>query len=367
MVRLKETLEKEILGFEDLVYLLGLQEREDLEALYRRAYDVKSTHVGRKVFYRGLIEFSNICRKDCHYCGIRAGNRNAHRFEMSFDEAVAAAKWCYEANYGSVVIQAGERSDEAFLSTIEKIIREIKEMTKGELGITLSLGEQSEDTYRRWFEAGAHRYLLRIETSSRKLYEQIHPANAAHSFDERVECLNRLRRVGYQVGTGVMIGFPGQTVEDLANDILFFRDHDIDMIGMGPYVVHSDTPMGVVAEDSEAVQRWRFELGLKAIAVTRILLKDVNIAAATALQALNPLGRELALKAGANIIMPNITDTKYRKEYLLYNGKPCVDDSPDHCRNCLRMRIESVGDVVAEGEWGDSPHFRRRRKAAEPG
>jgi biotin synthase len=214
--------------------------------------------------------------------------------------------------------------------------------TGGELGITLSLGEQTEDVYRAWFDAGAHRYLLRVETTNRELYRALHPVT--HDFDARIECLQRLRRVGYQVGTGVMIGLPGQTTEDLANDIAFFRDHDIDMIGMGPYVLHSDTPLADVLDSIDP--ETQLELGLKMIAVTRLVLRDVNIAATTALQALNPVGREMGLQAGANIIMPNLTDTQYRESYQLYEGKPCMDEDSSMCRGCLQRRVAGIGETI---------------------
>lgn len=345
---------------EDWRVLLDVNEMEDLQAILAAAYDVKLKTVGPKVYFRGIVEFSNICSKDCYYCGIRAGNSAVERYDMSDDEIVRGAVWAHEANYGSIVLQSGERQSDAFAVRVEKLLTRIQAETGGGLGITLSLGEQTEDVYRAWFQAGAHRYLLRIETTNRGLYERLHPSD--HDFDTRVDCLARLRRAGYQVGTGVMCGLPGQTTRDLANDILFFKNRDIDMIGMGPYLAHSQTPLaGEVAEQDPARQ---LALGIKMIAVTRLVLRDVNIAATTALQALHSQGREIGLRAGANIIMPNITDTQYRSAYQLYEGKPCLDENSGMCRECLGHRIEGIGEAIGYGQWGDSPHFLKRVKIA---
>lgn len=340
----------------DLETLLSVSDANDLKRLYSKAYEIKVANIGKKVFFRGLIEFSNICEKDCYYCGIRRSNQNIERFFMSEDEIVAEAQFAFDNKYGSIVLQSGERSDLFFRDMIEKIVRKIKQMTGGGLGITLCLGEQDEETYRRWFAAGAHRYLLRIETSNLELYRKLHPQS--HDFDTRLNCLGLLKKIGYQIGTGVMIGLPGQTISDLANDIMFFRDMDVDMIGMGPFIPHKDTPLGKEMKINENEQ---LELGLKMIAATRIFLKDVNIASTTALQALSPTGRELGLLAGANVIMPNLTETKYRPSYKLYDGKPCLDENSTMCKACLQKRIEGIGETIGFGEWGDSPHFKNKK------
>ncbi len=342
------------LNRDNLVELLTTEDEKLLEQMFQEAYRVKLENVGNVVYFRGIIEFSNICTKDCFYCGIRKSNGKVERYMMGEDEILEMAKWTYEANYGSLVLQSGERSDEQFVTFIERILKKVKQ--NWNLGITLSLGEQTEETFQRWFDAGAHRYLLRIETSNPELYKTLHPAD--HMHDMRLESLASLRRIGYQVGTGVMIGLPGQTAEDLANDILFFKEKDIDMIGMGPYVVHHDTPLAEKMPDFNKERQ--LDLALRMIALTRIHLKDVNIASTTALQALDAKGREYGLRAGANIIMPVITDTKYRKQYLLYEDKPCVDENASMCRSCLEGRIQSVGESISYGEWGDSPHFKRR-------
>ncbi|MGL4383158.1 MAG: radical SAM protein, partial [Bacilli bacterium] len=231
-------------------------------------------------------------------------------------------------------------------------------------GITLCLGEQTKETYQAFKDAGANRYLLRMETTNESLYQQLHPNDEIHSYQKRLNCLNLLKEVGFQVGSGVMIGLPHQSHEDLVNDIIFFKKQDIDMIGMGPYVVSKETPLGqeVIKEGlntQEAIKE-RFNLGLKMIAITRIYLKDVNIAATTALQALDPLGREKGLQAGANILMPIITEDQHRAKYQLYDDKPCIDDSADHCKVCLSGRVASIGDEIGFNEQGNSPHFYKR-------
>lgn len=350
-----ETLDRETLAF-----LLRLEGQAELEALYRAAYEVKLRHVGNKVNLRGLVEVSNICRKDCFYCGIRRGNPKVRRFAMCREEILEGARLAAEFRYGSVVLQAGERSDPEWIDFIEEAVREIKAIDGGSLGITLSLGEQSRETYRRWFEAGAHRYLLRIESSDPELYAKLHPAD--HSYEERVAALGLLRETGYQVGTGVMVGLPGQTVENLVHDIEFFKRLDVDMIGMGPYIVHHDTPLGQRFPEAGSDAKRQLEAGLKMIAVTRLHLRSVNIASTTALQALAPDGRELGLLAGANVIMPNVGDLAYRKGYLLYENKPGTDENADSARVRLERAVAAIGESIAYGEWGDSPHFAARRK-----
>lgn len=354
-------LQKETLTHSDLVTLLGTTDAGQRKKLYDAAYAVKLKYIGNVDHYRGLLEFSNRCIKNCKYCGIRRDNEEVERFDTPYEDLLAMAKWAYDERYGSLTLQSGERQDEEFIAYVERLILDIKIIGGGALGLTLCVGEQTEETYRRWFEAGAHRYLLRIETSNPALYRTLHPQDGHHKWEVRRDCLKTLKKIGYQVGTGDMMGLPGQTLDDLACDIEFFRHMDIDMIGMGPYVVHHNTPIGkhvlAAGGDSKEAQNQRFILGLNMIAVTRLYLKNVNIAATTALQALNPLGRELGLLAGANILMPLVTLPKFRPQYLLYDNKPCVEDSPDQCKHCLAGRVASIGDKVGFGEWGDSPHY----------
>lgn len=348
---------------EDIIRLLSLEGKEDLEQLRAAAYSRMKESIGEEVYLRGLIEFSNYCVNDCYYCGIRKSNHNIKRYILEKDEIISTALWCAEKGYGSLVLQSGERSDEVFIDFIEDIVIKIKNKTKSDsmpdgLGITLCVGEQSEATYRRFFDAGAHRYLLRIETSSPRLYKELHPES--QSLERRKECLRSLKKIGFQVGTGVMIGFPGQTIGDLADDILFFREMDIDMIGMGPYIVHNQTPMNYLEGLYKDKKREIYTLALKMIAVTRLALRDVNIASTTALQAMYAMGREAGLMHGANVIMPLLTPTEVRQEYQLYDGKPCMDEFSSDCFECIQQRIESTGRSVALNIWGDSKHFSKK-------
>ena len=353
-----DILEQDKFSKQDIVQLLDA-DAEDTKALFRKAKEIKQKHIGNKVYFRGLIEFSNVCEKDCFYCGIRKSNTNIKRYNLNDTEILDAAKFAYDNEYGSIVLQGGELRNKTFINRIDNLLKEIKRITNNKIGITLSLGEQSEETYKRWFESGAHRYLLRIEASNKDLYYKIHPNTALHDFDERLESLDRLKRIGYQTGTGVMIGLPFQTTENLANDLLFFKSMDMDMIGMGPYIEHKETPL-YAYKDHLMPLNDRFTLALKMIAILRIMQKDINIAAATALQAIDPIGREKAIEIGANIIMPNITPASFRSNYRLYENKPCVDENEDDCVNCIEFRIKLIKGEIGYGKWGDSKHFFKR-------
>jgi biotin synthase len=343
----------------ELAFLLSLK-GEDRNTFLKKSAEVKNEVVGPKVYFRGLVEFSNICSKNCLYCGIRKSNGKVVRYNATDDEIMEACRFAWENRFGSVVLQSGELSSPAFVKRVDNLLKKIKQLSKNELGITLSCGEQSRETYRRWFESGAHRYLLRIEASNRELYYKIHPDTSEHSYEKRVEALGFLKETGYQVGTGVMIGLPFQKLSDLADDLLFFKKTDIDMCGMGPYIEHEHTPLYEHRHLLKSKQE-RFELALNMIAALRLLMPDINIAAATALQAIDPAGREKALTVGANVIMPNLTPCEYRKDYLLYEDKPCLDEDAELCRNCLEARIELCGSEIGYGEWGDSKHFFKRR------
>ncbi len=361
MAGIDKLLEKDNFSLQELTALLRT-EGEERRLLYKKAAGIKAQYVGRKVYYRGLVEFSNICGKNCHYCGIRRDNKNLTRYNLGDKDILDAVRFAYENKYASVVLQSGELESPGFTDRIEKLLREIKRISNNELGITISLGEQTKDVYQRWFDAGAHRYLLRIESSNPELYKKIHPDDNKHNFERRFQCLRSLKDIGYQTGTGIMVGLPFQTMDDLAADILFMRDFDIDMVGLGPYIEHKDTPMfqyrNVLMPPTE-----RFHLALRVIALLRIIMKDINIAAATAMQAIDPMGREKALMVGANVIMPNITPGKYRDSYKLYENKPCTDEEAEDCTNCLEARIHMAGDEIGYGEWGDSKHYARRRGA----
>ncbi|ADK82070.1 [FeFe] hydrogenase H-cluster radical SAM maturase HydE [Sediminispirochaeta smaragdinae] len=338
------------------------REKALVDQVRYRAMEVMEREVGNLVYYRGIVEFSNICTQNCRYCGIRRSNTHvSSRYLLDEEEIVESALWCAERGYGSVVLQSGERRDEAFIELVERIVKTIKERSRSTelpdgVGITLSVGEQTLETYRRFYNAGAHRYLLRIETSNPELFSAIHPPE--QRFETRLQALHDLRKAGFQVGTGVMIGIPGQSIDMLARDILFFREIDVDMIGMGPYITHPDTPMAVQGMmEKEAL----LHLSLLMIAATRLALPDANIAATTALQALVPDGRERGLRFGANVTMPNITPLRVREAYRLYENKPCMNERKEACEACLAGRIASTGRSVGLNAWGDSPRFFKRK------
>lgn len=357
---IKDILNKDNLDRNNLIKLMKIDNDKDLQLLFNKAYEVKLKYIGKRVYYRGLVEFSNICIKNCKYCGIRRENDKVERFAMSKDDILESAKWVYENGYASMALQSGERCDKEFIDFVEEILLDIKKMTNDGLGITLSVGEQNIETYEKWRRAGATRFLLRIESTNRELFEKIHPVDALHSFEKRLKALKDLRKAGYQVGTGVMIGLPGQTEEDLVDDIIFFKENDIDMIGMGPYILHNETPMGKEFKDTVISEKKRVELGLKMIAICRLYLKDINIAATTALQGLDPLGREKGVLAGANIIMPSATKTSERGKYQLYNGKPGINDDATVSKDTLEKNLKEIGESVIYGERGDSPHYFSR-------
>ena len=349
---------------EELAAMLALRDPAGREELRRRAESVLLEECGPRVAFRGLVEFSNICRCNCRYCGIRHGNRAVRRFRLDPGEILECARFCAEAGYGSIVLQSGERNDAEFIGFVERAVRAIKRETVSSalpsgLGVTLCVGEQAPDAYRRLFDAGAHRYLLRIETTAPALFARLHPKG--QTLASRMKCLESLKAIGFQTGTGVMIGLPGQTHGQLADDLLFFRDMDVDMLGMGPYIANEQTPMRRHAAATRARHAEILELSLNMIAAARLLLRDVNIASTTALQAMDPVGRELGLQFGANVIMPQVTPVRVRREYQLYEGKPCMDENPRRCMECLRRRINAIGREVCPDDWGDSPHARRRR------
>jgi biotin synthase len=359
MQNINDILQKDDFTKEEIVALLG-SSGDDRALLFKKSAGIKEKFIGKKVWFRGLIEFSNVCGKDCLYCGIRKGNTNVGRYNLSDEEIIEAARFAWTNRYGSIALQSGELEGEFFRNRIENLVNRIKEMSGGELGITLSVGEQDYEVYKKWFDAGAHRYLLRIEATNEDLYHKIHPNNSKHDFNRRLNCLKALQDIGYQTGTGVMIGLPFQTPEDLAGDLLFMKEFNIDMCGMGPYIEHADTPLIKYSGELMPLSE-RFDLTLKMIAILRIMMKDINIVAATALQAIDPIGREKAVMIGANIIMPNITPGKYRDSYKLYENKPCTDDSAEDCQSCLEARISLADSEIVYGEWGDSQHYDKRR------
>ncbi len=322
-----------------------------LESLFSNALRLKREYRGDKVYFRGLIELSNICKKNCLYCGIRCDNKLVDRYQLEDDIVLKEAKFAYDAAYGSIVLQAGERSDSAFIEKVTRLVTQIKAMG---LGITLSLGEQDREVYKEWFNAGAHRYLLRIESSDRELYEKIHPNDGLHSYSKRITALENLKQLGYFAGSGIMIGLPGQTVENLANDLLFLKKMEVSMVGMGPYIKHPSTPLAaIVDEQNDIDDKSKLLLSLKMVALLRHLLPHINIASTTALQVLDPLGREMGLLSGGNVIMPNLTESSVREKYQLYSGKPGLADDASSTKDVLLANLARFNIRVGWRELGD--------------
>jgi biotin synthase len=316
----------------EIVALLNDTQQE--EEFFAAADRVRQAYVGDEVHLRGLIEFSNICKQNCLYCGLRRDNKKVKRYRLEPDVIIDFATKARSYGYRTVVLQSGE--DECFdVETMTYIIKKIKEL---DLAITLSVGEKPREVYQKYREAGADRYLLRIETTDKELYAKLDPGM---SWDNRVRCLKDLKELGFELGTGTMVGLPGQTVESLADDILFFKEMDADMIGIGPFIPNPDTPL---AHDNGGT----FAMSTKVMAMTRLLLPDINIPATTAMESLHPQGRVVALQRGANVAMPNVTEGEYRQLYLLYPGKICINDTPAHCRSCITGKIRGIGRKVSE-------------------
>ena len=305
------------------------------DELYRRADDVRREAVGDAVHLRGLIEFSNICRNDCLYCGIRRGNRQVQRYRMTDEELVETAKRATALGFQTIVLQSGEdmHFDQARMC---HIIEQIKRL---DVALTLSVGERDYEDYKAFRDAGADRYLMRIETTDRDLYNRLNPGM---SWERRHECLLMIRDLGYELGSGIMVGLPGQTVESIADDLLYLKDIGIDMAGIGPFIPHPETPLAGEAGGT-------LEQALRTMAIMRILMPDINIPATTAMESLHPQGRIMALQAGANVVMPNVTEGEYRRLYELYPGKICVNDTPAHCRSCIGLKIRSIGRTIGQG------------------
>lgn len=315
---------------EELVELL----KSDGKDLFATADKVREYYVGNDVHLRGLIEFSNICKCSCAYCGLQSTNKNVDRYRLSEEEIIAFANHGVELGYKTVVLQSGE--DEYF--TKDRVCKIVEEIKKSDVAVTLSIGERTYDEYKAFKESGADRYLLRIETTDEDLYKKLHPHM---SFENRVECLYNLRELGYEVGTGCLVGLPEQTVESLADDILFFKELNADMVGIGPFIPHQDTPL------RGELKPHNFDMALKVMALTRLMLKDINIPATTAMETINPNGRIIALSSGANVVMPNITQGKYRAKYEIYPNKICINDEPSKCRGCISGKIASIGRTIA--------------------
>lgn len=302
------------------------------EWLLSLANRIRRENVGDEVHLRGLIEFSNICKSTCKYCGLRCENKNIERYRIQPEDIIFYAQKAVDMGYKTIVLQSGE--DKFFSKDVMcEIIKEIKKL---DVALTLSIGERSFEEYKAFRDSGADRYLIRIETTDRNLYSQMHPNM---DFDNRVRCLKDLKSLGFETGTGCLVGLPGQTVESLADDILFFKEIGADMVGIGPFIAHPDTPLKDCSNGD-------FMIALKVMALTRILLPDINIPATTAMETLNPNGRIIALQSGANVVMPNVTVTEFREKYEIYPGKVEISDCS---REIIEEKINSIDRVIASG------------------
>ncbi len=367
----------------EILHWLREENEDPLTRLWKRADDCRCAHVGDEVHLRGLIEISNHCVRTCQYCGINRTHAALQRYRMTADEILSCAHQAVKFGYGTVVMQAGEDPgiDADWLADV---IRRIKAGTS--LAVTLSLGERDDEELALWRAAGADRYLLRFETSNLSLYNRIHPplsgktcgtaapgcANAEHP---RFAILRRLRKLGYEIGSGVMIGIPGQTYEDLASDIEAFASLDLEMIGVGPYLPHPQTPLGKASSETIPPQSAiagrqcpNTELmTYKVIALARLTCPDANIPSTTALATINKAtGRELGLMRGANVVMPNLTPVQYRAMYEIYPAKACIQESAADCHGCLKGRIAGIGRSIGIGR-GDSPARKRHATPASRG
>ena len=312
-----------------------LKDNSQNDWLFSLADKIRKENVGDEVHLRGFIEFSNICKRACKYCGLRCENKDIDRYRIEPDDIIFYAQKAVDMGYKTIVLQSGE--DEYYSRELLcKIIKGIKTL---DVALTLSIGERCFDDYKAFKDCGADRYLIRIETTDKELYKKMHPRM---SFENRVRCLKDLGKLGYEVGTGCLVGLPGQTIESLANDILFFKEINADMVGIGPFIAHPHTPLKDCLNGD-------FTLALKVMALTRILLKNINIPATTAMETLNQNGRIIALQSGANVVMPNVTTTEYRAKYEIYPNKICINENPSQCFNCVSGKIRSIGRSVSTG------------------
>lgn len=308
----------------------------ELDYLLQKADQKRKEVCGDEVHLRAIIEFSSYCKQNCHYCGLRKDNQELHRYQLEKNEIIETAQMAAELGYQTVVLQSGE--DEYPAAEIAEIIKEIKNTT--DLAITLSLGERDFAAYKLWREAGADRYLLKHEIADQALYEKYHPGM---SYQNRLESLKYLKTIGYQIGSGVIIDLPGQNPEILAEDLLLCQDLELDMIGSGPFIPHEQTPL---AESKTGT----VEMTLKFTALSRLLLPLAHIPATTALGTIDAEGRQKALLAGANVVMPNVTDSKYRAKYQIYPEKICVNEEAEDCRQCIGGIIASLGRQVSQNK-----------------
>ncbi|WP_025334840.1 [FeFe] hydrogenase H-cluster radical SAM maturase HydE [Paenibacillus sabinae] len=338
---------QESLDSEEIILLLENLGPDSRGRLHTLAHQKRMDRYGTKVYLRGLIEFSNICKQNCLYCGIRSANKSAARYRLQLEEIMDCCQEGYDLGYRTFVLQSGE-DDWYTTDKLAQLIAGIKR-SYPDAAVTLSIGERDDETYTRLFEAGAERFLLRHETASRRLYEALHPTM---TFENRRDRLRSLKTIGYQVGAGFMVGLPGQTSQDLAEDLLYLKELNPDMIGIGPFLPHQATPL----KDEPA---GTLEATLDMIALARLFVPDALIPATTAMGTAHPYGRELALQAGANVVMPNLSPLAVRPKYTLYDNKICTGDESAQCRFCLEQRIETAGFRVDMGR-GDSLNWLSR-------
>ena len=340
----------------DILQWLQEEDGRRLEELWQWADDVRQKNVGDEVHLRGLIEISNYCIRQCGYCGLRSDNHTLDRYRMNEEEIMDCVGEAVRYGYGTVVLQSGE--DYGIKTDwLSNIVRRIKIQTK--LAVTLSLGERPDRDLETWRRAGADRYLLRFETSDLDLYLFIHPS-LPDRLSDRLAILQTLKRLGYETGSGVMIGIPGQTYQGLANDIDLFHRLDLDMIGVGPYIAHPETPLGFKESKWTLLEKDQVpnteEMTYKVIALSRIICPEANIPSTTALATINvERGRELGLMRGANVVMPNLTPTQYRAKYEIYPAKVCIKETSQDCYACLPHRIQSIGRKIGT-DRGDRIH-----------
>jgi biotin synthase len=347
-----DLLERQLTQEEILGWLREMDEAK-LMHLWRQADEVRRRNVGEAVHLRGLIEVSNSCVRQCGYCGLRADHTQLERYRMTEEEILGCAHQARQYGYGTVVLQAGEDYGIA-ADWLAGVVRRIK--TETNRAVTLSLGERPERDLAAWRRVGADRYLLRFETSDTDLYQLIHPSLPGQLSD-RLAILQTLKRLDYEVGSGVMVGIPGQSFDSLAKDIATFRALDLDMVGVGPYISHPATPLGQgewIRRLPEGEQVPNTEMMVyKVVALTRCVCPEANIPSTTALATINrESGRELGLMRGANVVMPNLTPPEYREKYEIYPGKACTNETAQACRMCLRHRIEALGRHVGNGPGG---------------
>jgi biotin synthase len=337
---LEQILNNDKLTKEEIVFLLNLTDQKDQQMLFDRADEVRALYCGDEIHLRGIIEFSNYCDQNCIYCGLRAGNSNLTRYRMKPEEIIETARTISNLGIYTIVLQSGE---DRFYDTdlIAYIIYTIKQ--KADVAITLCLGERGFDEYRAWKIAGADRYLLKHETANPDLYAAYH---SNQRLEDRLNHLKVLKSIGYQIGSGNMIGLPMQTIEDIADDILLCKGLNLDMAAFGPFISSPDTPYS-------GLQAGGVDLTLRTMAVARLVLKNVHIPATTALATLDQEARIKGLQSGANIVMPDYTPSPYRELYQIYPNKMCLNDNPLGCKSCLQLQVESIGRKISDSR-GDS-------------